>query len=134
MSKYTYNDGKFKTIRVPEKFKGQKLKLSALIELDDENSKVAGHSIINLAGDAAIEDVQFRDHFIGTDASLADKSLSVIVNATKFLVRKKKVSDSKAVATVKLKLEADDGLVEEFLLNDGENTESNSIFKYLLKF
>jgi hypothetical protein len=134
MADILFNGGKPKDVAIPKKFENEVIFLSAAIEMEDDKTKIAGHSIVNLAGKASIEDVQFDNHELATGAKIDGKLLSLMVDVSKFKIKKKQVAGDAAVATCKLKFTAGDKTIKEFSIDDSENAEFNSVFIFAFTF
>ena len=134
MSEYKFNNGNPTNIGIDPVYLPSMHYVSVVITVDDAATKVAGHSIINLAGDISFEDVQFKNHSLDYGMSLSGKKLTVIVDVSKFKTNTQQINGSVSTITCDVIIEAGDNLINKYSLNDKDQTEQNSVFNYLFTF
>lgn len=134
MATFTYNNGTPEPVSLSTQPQQAAITVSVTISFTDPNTKIAGHSIVNLNGVPSIEDVQFTAHELDTAANLNSKALAMIINVSKFTMAASDVAATTTSVTCQVQLLGNGILIKEYLLDDSNYSESNSVFIYIFNF
>jgi len=136
MATFTYNNGIPANLDLSRQAAGTAITLSAAITFTDPDTKIAGHSVINLDGQVDIQDVQFEGYDLGNASTLNGKKLAVIVNVSKFAMAASNVASNNIATaatpvTCTVSVNAAGALLDSYELSDANYAENNAVFIYI---
>jgi|GEM_PF-5846856 len=136
MATFTYNNGTPANLDLSRQAANAAITLSAAISFTDPDTKIAGHSVINLDGQVDIQDVQFEAYSLGNASALNGKKLALIVNVSKFAMAASNVASSNVATTTTavtctVTVAAGGTPLESFELSDSAYAENNAVFIYI---
>jgi hypothetical protein len=134
MATFTYNNGTADQVDLSKQLQETEITISATITFTDPNTQIAGHSIINLNGNASIEDVQFNNYQLGPAANLDNQKLAVIVNVSKITMAGSNVATTTTAVTCQLQINGNGTMINQYVLDDSAYSENNSVFVYIFSF